>query len=257
MGAGLGISALGGIAGLFGGNNGANQAGQYRGQQMGDLSGLQNTGSQFGSLANEAGGYYNQYMPQFNKALQTDVGYLSQNPATNQNWALGTSRAQQNTQSAYDAARAQVAAAMQQRGLDTPSSSGPSSVGAGANTAVNLAQAQDVSQAGQQSSQALAQAYGGNLAQLVGLTGGAAQQQLGNEEGALGQEGQIQNELAGQYGDLANMYTQLGLNQTQGAVQGLSGALGGYAENQGFLKSLAQLVNQQQPYAPIPVPFPI
>ena len=224
-----GVQLATSLGGLFG-HHGDNGASQYRSDEMKQLHGLGDVASQYGDLGQEKLGQAKQYGNQYSGAVQRYGDYLGQDPFTDQRDASDLSRATAGTTQAYQQARANLQQNSYLRGLDTPSSSGASSVYGGAEAGIESGQAAALGNAQNQLAYNRIAQRGQNMGAQTNLYGGAQSQAYGQGMSALGSQAGVEGNIAGQYGNLANNAQ----SQQQQYNQQLMGGLGQAGQDLGY-----------------------
>jgi hypothetical protein len=166
-----------------------NRAGGTRGQVGRGMDSLYLAGQQFNDLAAGQGQRFNRYQPQAEQALGNYAGLL-QRRATDSDRAGYVNRATAPVQRNFLASQAGLTQNLAQRGI-----SPNSSLNAGAQAVLEGQRASALSQAQNDATNYFDEEEEDDLAKLLGLYGGAANQSLSAQSGLLGQ-GLAANESA-------------------------------------------------------------
>jgi len=223
MGFGAALGAVGALGGMFGGG-GDNGADSARRDQRDYLHRLGLVGDKFGDLAHTGIGDYNYYDGQKRLEIGNLADYLKRNPYTDQRDAADLAQSTAGMTSAWQRAIADTQSGLANSGLSTSTSATPSSVGAGQSAYLQAQQANQMGQAQNQLAQQKIADRLQRMSSLVGLYGDASNNAYNQGSGALGNQGQIYNNLGEQYGNLANYLDAQQQSQSQDFLGGLGQA---------------------------------
>ncbi len=193
-------------------------------QQTQTLSGV---AGQYGGMAKTAQNRYNTFRPQADAALGDYADYLKQDPFTDQVSTQVLGRATAGTNTAYDAAKSNLAASMARRGL-----SGDSSAQVGGDAAIETARAGDFSRAENDLALRRLDTRRSNLSTLTGLLGGQAENERGNAIDATGRQAGVSGSLLDYYAGQnreANADNDAAYGNTMSTISGLGSLAGGMA----------------------------